>query len=165
MKVGDTVVDEDGNRSEVLEVIGKVFCIPGWKILSEPGEWWTFEEAESMGWELKEDKPQKESSMYKLSLPEVSDSIDRAIRATKSKGMDSYTAGNVNGLLLAKSFIDNGDPEWVRADIELEKCLTKEELVEAKRLLTEGEGITYGLIRSMDYLKLMSIINKALEDN
>lgn len=86
LKVGDIVIDKDGDERKVLEVLQNSFLLSDYTDLNEAEGWYTFQEARLLGWKIKEDvvdevKREKvikeviellEHSMYKSSLVERS---------------------------------------------------------------------------------------------
>jgi hypothetical protein len=52
-KVGDIIVDTDGDEAKVLAVLGEVFLSSRWRDFEIAGYWLTFKEVERYGWKIK----------------------------------------------------------------------------------------------------------------
>jgi len=53
LKVGDIIVNEDGDEAKVFEVLTSTFLMSWWGDFEEAGNWHTFTEAEKAGWKIK----------------------------------------------------------------------------------------------------------------
>ena len=53
MQVGDVIINEGGTEMIILDAREKVF-LSGWIDCGEPDDWYSYEEAEADGWQLKE---------------------------------------------------------------------------------------------------------------
>lgn len=61
MVVGDIIVDEDGDEAMVLEVLKNSFSKSLWDCrFNKVDDWFTFEQAEEYGWELKDEDPEED---------------------------------------------------------------------------------------------------------
>ena len=65
-KVGDIVVNTDGDESKILAVIENCFLRSAWDVFDHAGSWYIFKQAEQYGWKLK-------PTTTKLSMDQIAD--------------------------------------------------------------------------------------------
>jgi len=53
VKVGDIIVNEDGEEAKVLQVLSHILFVSDWDNFEESASWYTFKEAETDGWKIK----------------------------------------------------------------------------------------------------------------
>jgi len=53
IKVGDIIVDRDGDEAKVLEVLPNKFLRSSWFVFEVAGGWYTYEEAKACGYKIK----------------------------------------------------------------------------------------------------------------
>ena len=65
-KVGDIIVNTDGDESKILAVIENCFLRSAWDVFDHAGSWYIFKQAEQYGWKLK-------PTTTKLSMGQIAD--------------------------------------------------------------------------------------------
>jgi len=84
MKVGDIIIDEEGDEATVLAVLGRAFLKSFWGDHNSAGSWWTFKRAERLGWKLK-GQEDSDDDITELSMDEIADKFDVDVKKLKIK--------------------------------------------------------------------------------